>query len=180
MKRLLALALLPLALLAFAGPAAASGKTYGPSWGRFVASFPSSPTVTRTAPALQASVPAGGQVIAYSVSKSKNLFALGGPLPLPASYLVVVSKVPNQTDVSAYVQQASQLPNVSLQGIKSVPTYRSVFRESNPFNPKSRVTNANAYEGIEAAAKGKDVFLVEVIAKSQSAVTNFLNAFHPV
>jgi len=164
------------------GGGSTSGTTYGPSWGQFTAAFPSPPTEADPAQVLSgfkgATAAAGYEVSPQSVTE---VFSPTAPVPPPPTYVVAVIQFSSASELQALageVDKKLQLTSITVAGN---PGYREVIPASTfGQQSQSKVTDPNAFVGVEYFIKGNVLYSPIVIASTTSEATAFLDSVQPV
>jgi len=161
-------------LLAVVVPAAAgaAGRSYGPSWGRFEASFPSAP-VAAVVPSAELSGLTGA-LAARSYAVSTVPISSASALSAP-TYEVVVVRFHTAAQATKVVKEASKdyphMAKVSAGGASGVEHtgVAAATAESKAFS-----------FGVLFASRGAEAFEVVVATATASPVPRFLRSFRPV
>jgi hypothetical protein len=170
------------ACLALAVPTSASGATtYGPSWGKFTADFPSAPTASGNLAKQLTAVKGAEAGYGFAVTTDKHLFDSSSSGPTVPTYEVVAvqfSSASLASSATAAVRKELSSPtSVTVGGAKGFKAFGSV-----PATAKSKSHAATkAYTlGVEFLTKGSTGFQVVVSTRTAAAAKAFVSSVRPV
>jgi hypothetical protein len=181
-KRLLAMAVTAAALcsIGLAGPADAA-STYGPAWGRFHASFASTPLTSKNL-AHEFSYFGLKEALGFADTSSTQPFKASARLEAP-SYEVIALEFGLPAEAKNAVTTARTLysnpKKVSIGSAVGFKSFTSVngpqIKTKKDATPRAKVF----HQGVLAVARGSTMYLVVTEASRASSVTKFVNSFAP-
>jgi hypothetical protein len=181
-RRQLVAAALFAVLAAGAWPASASGATtYGPSWGKFTAVFPSAPTPSGNLAKQLTDVKGAISGYGFAVTNDKHLFDTSSSGPTVPTYEVVAVRFTSASVASSAIasvrKQLSSPKNVAVGGANGFKAFGSV-----PGTAKSKGHAATkGYTlGVEFLTRGSTGYQVVVATRASAAARAFVSSVRPV
>jgi hypothetical protein len=155
-----------------------SASTYGPSFARFTATFPSAPHSASDSKEVLSGFPSGVKTgTAYWVSPIADPLKSSSKTPPAPTYLVVVgqaSSAPQGVTFASTIKQAPGAKPITVNGAKGY-TFTSTEKNLSA----SAASDPNATEGYIFVAKGTTLYAVIVVADTAAAARQFLSSFKP-
>jgi len=161
-----------------ASGSAGSASTYGPSFGQFTATFPSTPKSASNTKEVLSGFPSGVKLgTAYWVSPAADPLKSGSKTPSAPTYLVVVGKANSASQGTAFVASIKQAPGAKPITVNGAKGY--TFTSTEKGLSANAASDPNATEGYIFVAKGTTLYAVIVVAKTADAARQFLSSFKP-
>jgi hypothetical protein len=161
----------------------ASSATYGPSWARFTAAFPSTPQAATSSEIqeIKAQFTSASEVAGYALSPQKDIFAAKSPVPGPVTFGVVIVRYPQASTVSQNLSLLkSHLSGATSLTVAGHPAIRLIgLAKTSPLTAGQKLTDPSATVGIELVGHGSTLFIVQVVTTSTSAASTLLKSFKP-
>jgi hypothetical protein len=158
---------------------AATSASFGPSYGRFNAAFPSKPTSSSNTKEVLSGFPAGVTTgTAYWVSPVADPLQANAKTPPPPTYVVVVGKALTQAQVSTFTSSIKALPGAKSVTIDGARGY--TFSGTEKKLDQNDATNPAATEAFMFLSKGMTLYAVIVVHDKTATALQFLKSFQPV
>jgi hypothetical protein len=156
----------------------ATAGSYGPSYGRFNADFPSQPKSSTDTKEVLSGFPPGVKTgTAYWVSPVADPLKGGGKTPPTPTYVVVVGKAATEAQVSTFTSSFKTVPGAKpvtrngAQGYQFSGTEKSINKDDD--------TDPAATEGFMFLTKGMTLYAAIVVNDKSAAALQFLKSFQP-
>ena len=180
-QRLISLALLG-GLLGWGWPAMSSAATtYGPSWGRFTAAFPSTPTESGNLLKQLTGVKGAVAGYGFAVTKDKHLFSSSSTGPTVPTYEVVTVQFSSADVASSAIasvrKQLSNPKNVTVGAAKGFKAFGTVAATK---KSKGHAATKGYTLGVEFLTKASTGYQVVVETSTSAAATAFVASVRPV
>lgn len=157
---------------------AATSASYGPSYARFNADFPSQPKSSSDSKEVLSGFPAGVTTgTAYWVSPVADPLKANGKTPPSPTYVVVVGKALTQAQVSNFISGIKAAPEAKAVTRNGAQGYK--FSGTEKGLDQSDATDPAATEAFMFLSKGMTLYAVIVVNDKSAAALQFLNSFQP-
>jgi hypothetical protein len=174
----LAVGALTLSACGSSGSAGSSASTYGPSFGKFTATFPSTPHSASNTKEVLSGFPTGVKVgTAYWISPTADPLSSSAKTPAPPTYLVVVGQANSASQGSSFVGSIKQAPGAKTITVNGAKGY--TFSSTEKTLSKNEATDPSATEAFLYVAKGSTLYAVIVVTKTAAEAKQFLSSFKP-
>jgi hypothetical protein len=165
-------------ILSACGSSSGSSPTYGPSFGQFTVSFPSTPHSATNTKEVLSGFPSGVKSgKAYWISPIADPLKSSSKTPPAPTYLVVVGQAKSAAQGTSFVASIKQAPGAKPITVNGAKGY--TFSTSEKNLSQNEATDPTATEGFIYVAKGTSLYAVVVVAKTVAAAKQFLNSFKP-
>jgi hypothetical protein len=155
-----------------------TASTYGPSFGKFTATFPSTPKSASNTKEVLSGFPTGVKVgTAYWVSPTADPLKSNAKTPPPPTYLVVVGQANSASQGTSFVGSIKGAPGAKPITVNGAKGY--TFSSTEKALSKNEATNPSATEAFLYVAKGNTLYAVIVVAKTAAEAKQFLSSFKP-
>jgi hypothetical protein len=169
-------------LAAACWPAVASAaSTYGPSWGRFTAAFPSTPTESGNLAKQLKDVPGATAGYGFAVTNDKHIFSSSSSGPTVPTYEVVTVRFKSASGADSAIasvrKQLSGPTSVKVGGATGFKAFGAV-----PASAKTEGHAATAAYtlGVMFLTKGSTGYQVVVATPTSGAAKAFVSSVRPV
>jgi hypothetical protein len=155
-----------------------SSSTYGPSFGKFTATFPSTPQTATDTKEVLSGFPTGvTSGTAYWVSPIADPLKSSTKTPPAPTYLVVVGKAKSAAQAATFTSSIKQAPGSKPITVNGATGY--TFSSSEKNLGQNQATDPTATESITFVTKGTIMYAVIVVAKTAAAAQQFQSSFKP-
>ncbi len=155
---------------------------YGPSWAKFSAAFPTTPTVASgvTLNEVKTEFQTASAVSADFVSSSTAMFAPLAAVPDPPVYVVIVAEYAKASEVASELTQVDRLPSVTKTEVNGFSGIKVVqLASASVFTQDLKLDDPNAYIGAMFIGSGRLLFQAEAITTTSAEASNFLSSLKP-
>jgi hypothetical protein len=155
-----------------------SASTYGPSFGKFTVTFPSTPHSATDTKEVLSGFPSGVKSgTAYWVSPAADPLTSSSKVPPAPTYLVVVGKATSASQGATFTATIKPAPGAKAITVNGAKGY--TFSSTEKTLSQKDATDPSATEAFLYVAKGTTLYAVIVVAKTAAEAKQFLSSFKP-